>query len=297
MRYCATIGFFDGVHRGHQYLIGQLKEVAATRHEKTMIVTFGQHPRQTLQPGWQPQLLSTQDEKRLLLEAMGIDHVEMLSFTKEMAQLSARAFMEQLHEVLGVDTLLTGYDNRFGHHREEGFDDYVRYGRELGIEVACATPFNIGEKAVSSSRIRQLLTDGCITEANDCLGRFYAVSGVVEHGEQIGRRLGFPTANLHLTDDMKMIPKDGVYAVCVDGAAGHGTLKGITNIGTRPTFEGTRRTLETNIFNYNDNLYHQHLTISFIARLRDEKHFDSAEALALQMHADAERAQTILKCV
>lgn len=306
MSYTATIGFFDGVHRGHQYLISQLKTLAESRHEQSMAITFGQHPRQTLQPGWQPQLLSTPEEKRQLLLATGIDRVEMLRFDADMARLSARAFMRLLRDEYGVGTLLTGYDNHFGHRSPspaadgscvEGFDDYVRYGRELGIAVVCASPFTVDNEAVSSSRIRRLLVDGNVGQAADCLGHPYSIGGSVVHGEQIGRRLGFPTANLQPADALKIVPKDGVYAVCISVEDGNCQLKGMTNIGTRPTFDGSCRTLETHIFDFEGNLYNHNIRISFIARLRDEQHFASAEELMQQMQTDAQQAKTILRAL
>ena len=293
MSYTATIGFFDGVHRGHQHLIGQLLTVAAERHELSMAVTFNPHPRQTLQPGWQPQLLSTLDEKRRRLLSAGIDRVEVLRFDHQMAQLSARTFMQWLHDELDVSTLLMGYDNHFGHGRTECFDDYVRYGCEIGIEVVCATPFSVGESTVSSSRIRQLLTLGDVEQAALCLGRPYSIGGTVVHGEQIGRRLGFPTANLQPDSALLMVPKDGVYAVSLSIDDDGQQLHGMTNIGTRPTFDGTKRTLETYIFDFDENLYGHHIVVTFLARLRDEQHFATAEALTQQMQADARQAQRL----
>ena len=295
MSYCATIGFFDGVHRGHQYLVSQLMRQAAQRGEQTMVLTFDVHPRQALQPGWKPQLLSSLSEKCQQLLALGVNHVEVLPFTAETAQLSARSFMQYMHSELQVDTLLTGYDNRFGHNRTESFDDYVQYGHELGMQVVCAEPLRVGDCEVSSSRIRQLLTNGDVVEGARCLGRPYTLGGTVVHGEQIGRRMGFPTANLQPAEPLKIIPKDGVYVVYVHLDRADSLLQGITNIGTRPTFDGTSRTVETFVFDFDGDLYRHNLSLSFIARLRDEKHFSSAEALAQQMHADVQRAQKLLQ--
>lgn len=297
MTYAATIGFFDGVHRGHQFLIEQLKRVAASRSQGSMVITFARHPRQVLHPDWQPQLLSTLKEKRERLLLTGIDRLEVLSFDEAMSQLSARDFMEQvLQHQLGVTTLLTGYDNRFGHRREEGFVDYVRYGLELGIEVLSAEPLAIEKSNVSSSRIRHLLLEGAVDETALCLGYHYQVSGRVVHGEQIGRRLGFPTANVQPDDPYKMIPRNGVYAVEVlmDGAT---PLPGMMNIGTRPTFDGHRTTLEVHLFDFKENLYDCPITVRFIARLRDEQSFADSEALVRQMRLDEEQAKQILMTI
>lgn len=285
-----------------------------------MAVTFDRHPRQVVQTGWQPQLLTTLDEKVTLLEQTGIDQVVVLPFGSTMAALTARQFMaDVLREGLHVELLLTGYDNRFGHNREETFDDYKRYGRELGMEVVCARRLTVGEGAAqplgqeetvfSSSMARQLLARGDVEGAAQCLGRCYSISGRVVHGEQNGHALGFPTANLMPDDPMKLIPARGAYAVVVDCNAGNATPGsvfgrakrhsraphyGMTNIGMRPTFHGERLTLETNIFDTVSDLYGQVLRIEFVARLRDEMPFPSPEALAQQLAQDREQALKLL---
>jgi riboflavin kinase/FMN adenylyltransferase len=300
--YVATIGFFDGVHRGHQFLVEQLRKLASNRGLRTMVVTFDRHPRQVLQPGWQPQLLTTLKEKEQLLQLTGIDRLVVLPFTKQTACLSARDFMQQvLSDQLGVRMLLTGYDNRFGHRSEdcnEGFEDYAAWGRELGMEVVCGLPLtappstiNHPPSTISSSFIRRLLGEGRIEEATQCLGRPYNLPGKVVHGEQQGHRLGFPTANL-CPNALRIVPGGGVYAVRVHTA--EGLYGGMTNIGLRPTFDGHRQTIETHLFNYDGDLYGKRLTIDFLTRLRDEQHFDSPEALARQMALDAQAAQNIL---
>jgi riboflavin kinase/FMN adenylyltransferase len=180
--------------------------------------------------------------------------------------------------------LLTGYDNRFGHNRNEGFDDYVRYGHELGIEVR-ALP---AEGTVSSSHVRKLLQEGLVSEAAECLGYPYRISGIVTHGEHIGTGLGFPTANLEPDEPLQLIPASGVYAVRC------GEMKGMMNIGTRPTFGEHPQTLEVHLLDYHGNLYGQQLTIEFICRLRGEQHFDSAESLIEQLKKDAIQAKQLL---
>lgn len=294
-RFAATIGFFDGVHKGHRYLVEHLRKEACRRGLKSMVITFERHPRQVVQPQWVPELLTTLDEKIRLLSNLDIDVLTVLRFDEQMAALSAREFMEVvLKRQLNTDLLLTGYDNRFGHDRMDGFDAYQRYGHELGMEVICGEALSVGDDSVSSSRIRQLLRDGEVDEAHRCLGRPYVLGGQVVHGEQIGRKIGFPTANLQ-PDDYKLIPKDGVYAVLTDVEGYSGQKRGITNIGSRPTFNGTVRTLETNLLDEVGQIYDKRLNISFFQRLRDEQFFPSGSALAEQIRRDKEEAEYIFE--
>lgn len=294
IRYAATIGFFDGVHRGHQYLIGELRRIAAARSLPTMVITFDRHPREVVQAGWQPQLLSTLDEKLALLALTGVDVAVVLRFDAAMARLSARQFMaEVLADRLHVRMLLTGYDNRFGHDRTEGFADYQRYGRELGIDVVGAEALQIDGTTGSSSVVRRLLAEGRVGEAATCLGRPYTLSGTVVHGEQVGRQMGFPTANLQPDDERKLLPASGVYAVRVELPDGM-LLPAMTNIGRRPTFQGHRQTVETHILARVYNIYGVRLTLHFVSRLRDEQTFPSPQALARQLEADKAEALRIL---
>ena len=263
-----------------------------------MVITFDRHPRQVVQPNWHPLLLSTLEEKEQLLAQTGIDMLVVLPFDEQMAALSAFAFMHQvLKAQLGVDLLLTGYDNHFGHRENgiaEGFDDYVRYGQELGIEVESLPPApskGRGRK-ISSSYIRQLLGEGNVREASQCLGRYYELQGVVEHDEQQGRKMGFPTANLALQRTDCVVPRHGLYAVQVK--TGGRVWKGMTNIGMRPTFNGHRQTIETHVLDFSGDLYGQPFHIAFVERLRDEQRFDSPDELARQMAIDAERCRRVM---
>ena len=295
----ATIGFFDGVHRGHEFLVQQLRERAAAGGWQSMVVTFDRHPRQVLHSDWQPELLCTLHDKELMLRRTGIDHLVVLPFDMQLASLSARDFMQQvLRDRLGVRLLLTGYDNRFGHRTQnshEGFSDYVRYGSELGIEVVCGQPLLLDGEAISSSRVRRLLSEGRVEDAARCLGRPYELCGEVVHGEQMGRRMGFPTANLQLESGCLLVPRDGVYAVEVVLPNDDQQLTGVTNIGMRPTFDGHCHTIETHILDFRRSIYHQPMTIRFVARLRSEQHFDSADTLARQMTADVRKAKEIIQ--
>ena len=340
----ATIGFFDGVHRGHRYLIDKVMEMAHAHAQQSMVITFDRHPREVLQSDYQPQMLTTLNTKLRLLRETGVDRVEVLHFTRELAALSAREFMAQvLKERLGVTTLVIGYDHRFGHNRAEGFDDYVRYGKELGIEVvqnseltmladpcppvsdsseasnASSEAFNASsevsnacsfaeklDKHVSSSAIRRLLKEGDVSRANLFLDRPYTITGCVTHGFAEGRKMGFPTANLDTTGYPLLIPANGVYGVwvkigCADAVMGKcevpnhdGWLPAMLNIGTRPTFDGSTTTIEANIFDFDDDIYGQPMTIAFCFRLRNEQRFDSVEALEEQLHKDRKEIEKML---
>lgn len=260
-----------------------------------MVITFECHPRQVVQQQWQPELLTTLDEKIQLIRQANIDTLVVLRFDQQMATLSAYDFMNHvLCQSLNVRCLITGYDNRFGHNRTEGFEDYCRYGQQLGIKVICSDALNVGSTNASSSRVRQLLKVGNVEEARQCLGRLYTLSGRVVHGEQIGRKIGFPTANLQPADSAKLVPHDGVYAVRVS-VEGSLPKRGIMNIGTRPTFNGEKRTLETNIIDEIGDIYDKSICVEFIGRIREERQFSSGEALAEQIKKDKTEAEEILK--
>ena len=292
----ATIGVFDGVHRGHQHLISMVIAEAKRCGAASMVITFDRRPRQVFDAAFQPQVLSTLDEKRTYVEQLGVDYLVILPFTRQMAELSARQFMQQiLHDKLNVRTLITGYDNRFGHNRAEGFDDYVRYGREMGMHVmrGDAEMMTDGKQAVSSSVIRQLLSEGRVELMPVCMNRNYQLSGRVASGEHIGTGLGFPTANIEPSDPNKMVPAYGVYAVWAS-IGGSYKMPAMMNIGTRPTFEGHRTTLEVNILGFVGDIYGQTVTVDFVARLREERRFDTPEALVAQIEDDKRKVEQIL---
>lgn len=294
MGYVATIGMFDGVHLGHQFVLHHVVETAREQGLQSMAITFDQTmPRD--------QVLTSLSAKRLLLSKTGIDRIEVLQFTDELRQMTAREFMQQvLKDQLDVKILLTGYDNRFGHNREEGFDDYVRYGQELGIEVRCLPPapsngMGMGEgPTVSSSYIRRLLDEGHVGKASEGLGYPYTILGRVEHGEHVGTQLGFPTANLVPVDEKQLIPAAGAYAVKVRMENSVEWKHGMMNIGMRPTFDGQHQTIEVHVFRLKENLYGQQLQVAVVERLRGEQRFDSIEALKEQLRQDALEAERIL---
>lgn len=297
----ATIGFFDGVHIGHRYLIQQVKETAAVKGLRSALVTFPVHPRKAMHSDYHPELLTTPDEKINLLADTGIDYCLMLDFTPEISSLTALEFMERLlKERFQVKCLVIGYDHRFGHNRSEGFEDYVRYGQSIGMEVvralACTDDIEIDNAqkiTVSSSLIRKLLHQGDVDLAARCLGYEYFLDGTVVGGYQVGRKIGFPTANLSVDNPGKLIPADGVYAVWVtfDGK----TYMGMLNIGVRPTIDnGSNRTIEVNILHFHSDIYDKFIRLTFVKRTRPELKFDSIEELIEELHKDAKEVETIL---
>ena len=276
----ATIGFFDGVHLGHRYLIEQLTRQAEQRDMATAVVTFANHPRSVVGCDYLPELLLSAEEKTKRLEACGLDKVVVLTFTPELAAMSAESFMTFLHERYGVGLLMIGHDHHFGSRRNETFEDYRRYGERLGVEVVRALPLLQDELAVSSSRVRRALQNGEVTEAASLLGYPYSIAGVVKHGDQIGRTIGFPTANLRLTEAHRIIPTEGVYAVRVTMPYGGAQLGGVLYIGYRPTVEGHELRIEVHIIGYEGELYGERLTLELVARLGDSLRYSSTEALS-----------------
>lgn len=285
----ATIGMFDGVHKGHRFVLDHVKACALRLGLSSTVITFDRHPREVVQQGWKAQLLTTFEERMRLLEETGIDRCVVLPFTREMASLSAREFMGLMACRLGVKVLLTGYDNRFGHHRSETFEDYVRYGEEIGMKVEClpSLPQQARVGKVSSSVVRRLITEGAVREAAEALTYPYSITGRVVKGEHIGTRLGYPTANLQPMDDRKMIPAPGVYAVTVIGR------RGMMNIGTRPTFGQHAQTLEVHVLDYEGDLYGQTVTVCFVERLRDERRFEDEEELRAQLEEDRKNVENL----
>lgn len=283
----ATIGFFDGVHRGHRFLIGQVTDETRRRGLRSMVITFDQHPRQVLQQNYQPQLLSTLENKLVLLSRTGVDYVVVVHFDLALASLSAQQFMELIvRQQLRVKQLVIGYDNRFGHDRTEGFSDYVRYGREMGIDVVQSEPYLLHGVKISSSVVRSFIQAGEIEMVNECLGYPYTIEGKVVDGVKEGRRLGFPTANLVPSSLSQLLPAAGVYGVKVRTEGSMTLRPGMTNIGMRPTFGGHHQTVETNIFDFEDDIYGQRLLLSFYHRIRDERKFDNVEQLIQQLRQD-----------
>ena len=289
----ATIGFFDGVHLGHRHLINQVKMAASLNGWCSSIITFPIHPRQVIQSDYQPSLLSSPEEKIELLASTGIDNCILLPFTQELSQLTAWEFMQLLYNQYKVRMLVIGYDHRFGHNRAETFEDYCRYGRKLGIHIMQATAYTQEQDKVSSSVIRRALLSGEISTATKYLGYPYFMQGTVVSGYQVGRKIGFPTANLQVDFPNKLIPAIGVYAVRVS-VSGQ-SHRGMLNIGHRPTLNnGTDLSIEVHILDFEGNIYHQPMRIEFVDFLRPEAKFNSVDELTLQIQKDKEAALQVL---
>jgi riboflavin kinase/FMN adenylyltransferase len=290
----ATIGFFDGVHLGHRYLISELKEIAAQSGLPSAVITFPQHPRAVLHAEYQPKLLNTYSEKVELLSKTGIDYCIVLDFTLELSQLTAKEFItEVLARKLHVETLLIGYDHRFGHNREDGFEDYVAYGKDCNMKVIKASRYSEGEEAVSSSEIRRLISSHNVEEAAHLLTYPYSLKGKIVNGYKVGRTLGFPTANIHVEEPCKIIPAAGVYAVWVFlNGQKH---KGMLYIGDRPTLNnGNNISMEVNILDFSGNIYNNEISVAFIHYVRADIKFDTLEALTLQLKHDRETVDKLL---
>lgn len=285
----ATIGVFDGVHAGHRQVIKQMMDEAQQHGYKSMVITFDKLPQQLFVPGFQAQLITTLDEKIQLLGELGIDYLVVLPFDMQIAQLTAREFMTQiLHEHLNVKALCIGYDNQFGRGRMETFDDYVEYGKALGMRVfkAIEVQFEGFDVPVSSSLIRHMIAEeGKVFETSQMLKHYYKLTGSVVAGEHIGTGLGYPTANVVPDNAEKLIPADGVYAVWASIEGGE-PMQAMMNIGKRPTFDGKQRTLEVHIFDFEGDLYGKQIAVSFAHIVRYERYFSSAEELKRQIKKD-----------
>ncbi|MDL2255706.1 riboflavin biosynthesis protein RibF [Parabacteroides sp. OttesenSCG-928-K15] len=291
----ATVGFFDGVHLGHRFLIRQLQEVAASRKLPTAVITFPQHPRKVLQSDYQPKLLNSFTEKMQHLEETGIDYCILLDFTPELSQLTAREFIHSLlADSLHVKLLLVGYDHRFGRNRSEGFDEYKAYGESYGMEVYAAAQYEQEAAGISSSEIRRQLLSGHVEAAARLLSYPYQIRGHIVGGHQIGRKLGFPTANIRTDEPFKVVPATGVYAVHV--CLQEKQYAGMLYIGSRPTLaNGDDITLEVNIFDFNSDIYNNAIGVSFIHYIRGDIKFDTLEELITQLEADRQTVAQLLK--
>jgi riboflavin kinase/FMN adenylyltransferase len=282
-----AIGSFDGVHLGHQYLLKRVKALAAEPGARSVVVTFEPHPRCVLEPSRCPKSLTTIEERLGLLHALGIDDGIVLKFTPQVAQLTAEEFVAALQASMNVVGVVCGNDFGFG-YRRQGNPAWLR---DHGIPVEVVEPFLLDGEELHSSAIRHLLGEGDIPGANQRLGRPFILRGTVEHGAEVGKGLGFPTANLAVQLN-KLVPEPGIYAVRVRSP--HGRHLGAMNIGYRPTFGGDRLTIEVFLLDFEGDLYGAQLEVAFIARLRDEKKFASAEELAEAIAADVVETRRLL---
>lgn len=284
--FVATLGFFDGVHLGHRHLISQVKSEAGKLNMPAAVITFPVHPRKVLQTDYQPALLCGYDEKLEQLATTQTDYCITLPFTVELSRLSAREFIHSvLKEKLGVHTLVVGYDHRFGHNRQDGLPQYRQYASEVGVNVIEASEFQIDNQNVSSSRVRALLKQGDVLQANRLLSYNYTLSGKIVEGYQVGRTIGFPTANIRAWERFKVIPQLGVYAVLVH--LRNVVYEGMLYIGTRPTLHSDNEiSVEVNIFDFEADLYNQSITVEFIDFIRPDQKFSNMDALVQQIHND-----------
>ena len=288
-------GFFDGVHTGHRLVIEQLVQAAAVRGDESMVVTFWPHPRNVLQKEARSlRLLTTLAEKKKLLLDLGVDKVEVLQFTKDFSTMTTEDYLRMLMSEYGASTILVGYDNRMGSDASNA-DEVARTAESLGLEVV-RTDVVSSEKgyAVSSTKIRQCLEEGNVQDAAAMLGYDYSLEGVVVAGNRIGRTIGFPTANIQLYEPLKLVPGNGVYFTKVHTLGRD--LYGMCNIGYRPTVgNGNARTIETNIFGFDEDIYGLDLRLTFVAKIRDEEKFASLDELKKQLEKDREACLAILQ--
>ena len=279
-------GFFDGVHTGHRLVIQQLVEAAAVRGDESMVITFWPHPRNVLQKEARSlRLLTTLEQKKRMLLDLGVDHVEVLQFTKDFSTMTTEDYLRVLMDRYGAKTILLGYDNRMGCDAK-GADQVAAIASDLGLEVI-RTEMVSSDKgyAVSSTKIRQRLEEGDVKGAASMLGYGYSLHGVVVAGNRLGRTIGFPTANMQLYEPLKLVPCNGVYSVEVEAVGGH--FSGMCNIGCRPTVgAGNARTIETHIFDFDEDIYGLDMKITFVERIREEQRFDSLEELKAQLAKD-----------
>jgi len=288
----ATIGFFDGVHAGHRFLLEQLKRQAGMRGLPPMAITFPQYPQSILRDGFQPELLSSLNERLERLALSGIDYCLLPDFTRSLSEMNAKDFIQKkLKKEWHVKMLLIGYDHRFGKNRAEGFEDYVKYGKECGMEIIQA--MELPEFQVSSTYIRNCLLENKLKEANRMLSYFYRLEGKVIEGNHFGREIGFPTANLEICDKSKIIPGEGIYASHI--YIGHKKYDGMAYIGRRPTMviNGEKR-VEVHLFDFSGDLYGETVQLEFVEYLRYDRQFECVEDMKKQLFADRESAITAL---
>jgi riboflavin kinase/FMN adenylyltransferase len=281
-----TIGTFDGVHAGHKKIINVLTKIASTENKESVLITFQPHPQLILNPkGYNIKLINTLEEKEALLDNAGIDNLVMIPFTKEFAKTDAETFVKDfLIGKINTSNLVVGYDHHFGKNRSGEYTTLVDWGKKYGFENTYVDPIVIDGFPVSSTKIRNALAEGNINKANTLLGYCFSLSGRVVEGNKIGRKIGFPTANIETGDIHKIIPANGIYVVNVKTIIGE--YFGMCNIGLRPTFNFTNRIVEVNIFDFNFDIYDNEITIEFIERLRDEIKFDNVDKLVQQINND-----------
>jgi len=293
-----TTGAFDGVHKGHMQIIDRMKSLANQVKGETIIITFHPHPRKVISsvPGEIKQLTNL-NERIELLEKAGVDHLVVVKFDHRFSNMTAEQYVNEfLVTYFNPSTIIVGYDHRFGNGRIGNFELLKTYGKTLGFNVEEINEQMVGDEIVSSTLIRNYIVDKHIQKANELLGYPYFFEGYVVRGNQLGRTIGFPTANLHIDDEEKLIPSNGVYAVKVKGICTNGELlEGMMNIGVRPTVDGHKKVIEVNIFNFDQDIYEQNITVLVYEFIRGEQKFDGLDALKNQLQNDKKTAATILQ--
>jgi riboflavin kinase/FMN adenylyltransferase len=289
-----TLGTFDGIHLGHQQIIRKVVECSEEFHLRNIVITFHPHPRKVINPELQIKLLTTSEEQIEILEKLGVQNLFVINFTKEFSELTPDEFIKNyLVEKIGLSRIVIGYDHHFGKGRGGDVNFLIASGKQYGFEILQIPPFIIDNEPVSSTKIRNELESGNINKVNRMLGRTYSFSGVVVEGDKRGRKLGYPTANISLSDEDKMLPQLGIYAVLVniDGTE----HKGLLSIGKRPTFYDDGKVIpEVYIYDFNNDIYGKEIKINLVEKLRGEEKFNTAEELIRQMDIDKENGLKVL---
>jgi riboflavin kinase/FMN adenylyltransferase len=288
-----TIGTFDGVHLGHQKIVAQITKNAHALNCESLVLTFFPHPRMVLQESTEMKQLNTLNEKIALLDNLGIDNLVIHPFDKEFSRLTAEEFVKKvLVDVFKIKKIIIGHDHRFGRNRTATIDDLINFGETYGFEVEQISAKEINEVSISSTKIRNALLEGNTELAANYLGYDYSLTGIIFKGKQLGRTIGYPTANITIEEDYKLIPNNGVYIA--KSVLNGKTVFGMMNIGTRPTVDGTKQTIEINFFDFRQDLYGQKITISLLHRMRSEQKFESIDALKNQLGKDKMMAENYI---
>ena len=289
-----TIGTFDGVHLGHQKIVAQITKNADALNCESLVLTFFPHPRMVLQESTEMKQLNTLNEKIALLDNLGIDNLVVHPFDKEFSRLTAEEFVKKvLVDVFKIKKIIIGHDHRFGRNRTATIDDLIKFGETYGFEVEQISAEEINEVSISSTKIRNALLEGNIELAANYLGYDYSLTGIIFKDKQLGRTIGYPTANITIEEDYKLIPNNGVYIA--KSVLNGKTVFGMMNIGTRPTVDGTKQTIEINFFDFKQDLYEQKITISLLHRMRSEQKFESIDALKNQLGKDKKTALAFIE--
>lgn len=288
-----TSGTFDGVHIGHQKILTRVKQIADRENGEVVLITFWPHPRLVLSPEKELFLINTFEEKAELLKKFGVDHLIKIPFTKEFSKLSSFDFVKKvLMEQIGTHILVIGYDHRFGRNREGGFEYLKENSAKFKFKVEEIPKEDVDNMTVSSTEVRKAINSGDVALASTLMGHFYTITGTVGHGDKIGQKIGFPTANIFVNSPNKIIPADGVYAVKVN--VKNRDLQGMLYIGNRPTINGTKKNIEVNIFGFNEDIYQEEIRVTFIHQTRGDMKFESLEKLSEKLAEDKTETLKIL---